>query len=81
MTGPEHYRQAERMLGEFARAVDGETTLTTPEQSLAEAHVHATLALAGAAALNDAGGGLSVHSHDAWRACAGTRAGAGDDAR
>jgi hypothetical protein len=68
VTGPEHYRQAERMLGEFARAIDGQTTLTTPEQSLAQAHVHATLALA-------------VHDHDAWRAVAATRADAGDGAR
>lgn len=53
MTGPEHYREAERLLAESQ-------TITRPheeghceaDRSIAEAQVHATLALAAATALS-----------------------------
>lgn len=49
LTGPEHYRQAERYL-EFVSEVDGYDTAESRE-ILAAAQVHATLALAAATAL------------------------------
>lgn len=52
MTGPEHYREAERLLAE---AFDDSETASAKE-ILAEAQVHATLALAAATALNVASG-------------------------
>ena len=51
MTGPEHYREAERLLGDASRA-DGIIVMPNP-QALAAAQVHATLALAAATAVND----------------------------
>ena len=45
MTGPEHYREAEQSLAALSRG------LAEPEHLLAEAQVHATLALAAATAL------------------------------
>jgi hypothetical protein len=46
MTGPEHYKQAEQLLGDIARA-DGIIVIANPH-ALAAAQVHATLALAAA---------------------------------
>jgi hypothetical protein len=49
MTGPEHYREAERLLGEtFQNVPNGDPAEPV---ILAEAQVHATLALAAATAL------------------------------
>lgn len=45
MTGPEHYQQAERLLRDEYRT----------DRSIAEAQVHATLALAAATALTPGG--------------------------
>jgi hypothetical protein len=60
MTGPEHYREAERLLAETER---------TPEDSVrsvatvaAQAQVHATLALAAATAM----AGEHAHPYSAW---------------
>jgi hypothetical protein len=50
MNGPEHYKEAERLVGRFAHA---------------EAQVHATLALA-AATIDAAFGELDVTAHEAW---------------
>ncbi|MET7949245.1 hypothetical protein [Micromonospora sp. NPDC005324] len=50
MTGPEHYREAEKLLGQ----ADGHQRATPEELSLfAEAQVHATLALAATTAASD----------------------------
>ena len=54
MTGPEHYREAERLLLVADRDVSENWAVTTGEQKadvLATAQVHATLALAAATAL------------------------------
>jgi len=67
-TGPEHYRNAEQLLAQTEspswHAEDSPATL-------AEAQVHATLALAAATGLNDYDGGMSVTTYRAWRAVAG----------
>jgi hypothetical protein len=49
MTGPEHYREAEKLLTCVADLPHGDSRAT---DSIAEAHVHATLALAAATALS-----------------------------
>jgi hypothetical protein len=70
MTGPEHYREAERLLAESQ-------TIHRPndeghceaDRTIAEAQVHATLALAAATALNDNAtdaGGLPLEDFTAW---------------
>ncbi|MET8475386.1 hypothetical protein ABZY90_19780 [Streptomyces sp. NPDC006422] len=52
MTGPEHYREAEKLLG-YAAARDAEQRGDAEDMSfLAEAQVHADLAKAAATALN-----------------------------
>jgi len=84
MTGPEHYREAERLLDARARnrrnrpsfapapGSPGRTAQTAPagEGVMAEAQVHATLALAAATALASDAPDLR-----AWREAAGTPAG------
>jgi hypothetical protein len=60
-TGPEHYREAERELDAFGlvsadlKGLDL-LAVTKMHAAMARAQVHATLALAAATALNDAGG-------------------------
>jgi hypothetical protein len=57
MTGPEHYTEAERLIrGPYANDTDA-------ADSLAEAQVHATLALAAATA---SAGGMSGTAAQAW---------------
>ncbi|MFJ3601842.1 hypothetical protein ACIPVA_03505 [Streptomyces anulatus] len=58
MTGPEHYREAERLLKDECR--------TAP--SIADAQVHATLALAAATALPP---GVNSPARTAWASAAG----------
>lgn len=53
MTGPEHYREAERLLKDEYRTA----------QSIADAQVHATLALAAATALPP---GVNSPARTAW---------------
>lgn len=67
MTGPEHYREAERLLRDQYRT----------ERSVTEAQAHATLALAAATALNDHGteidgGGMPLDDLNEWRKTVGT---------
>ena len=66
MTGPEHYREAERLL-----AISSSDNPVTA----AEAQVHATLALAAATALNDSGSGdgLPYPDWSAWIELAGVK--------
>jgi hypothetical protein len=81
VTGPEHYREAERLLT-LADGFDVSDAAVT----LAAAHAHATLALAAATALTDAGnaqttgdGGMPAEDYWAWLQAAGQRhAEAGD---
>jgi hypothetical protein len=65
MTGPEHYREAERLLEEYGQLLeefgqefevpveDRESTIAYLSAAMARAQVHATLALAAATALAD----------------------------
>ena len=49
MTGPEHYREAERLVGEVVARVDlGGVSADAANYNLAVAQVHATLALVAA---------------------------------
>ena len=63
MTGPQHYEAAERCLS----SVDDDSQMSLA--LLAEAQVHATLALAAATAL--AHPGVGAHNHMEWLATAG----------
>lgn len=72
MTGPGHYREAER-LGSLAQGQD----LIWAMFTMAQAQMHATLALAAATALNDCindsgDGGLPRDDWKAWKDAAGT---------
>lgn len=73
MTGPEHYREAERLMAEIrnTRAHNDETN-PAAALLLAEAQVHATLANAAAIAMSAAGeGGMSYIDFAAWDTVAG----------
>ena len=65
MTGPEHYLEAERLLG--AQSKSNRAGYPDDPRASAKAQVHATLALAAATAL----GGSGLQSA-AWRDAAGT---------
>lgn len=73
MTGPEHFREAERLVQLVDDGKAGSGWHETIAQ--AQAQVHATLALAAATALPHAGE-MPVADHDAWFAAAGSRAAA-----
>jgi hypothetical protein len=68
VTGPEHYVAAEGLL---ARAGSPEASGDQERLAVAAAHVHATLALAAATALNESG--MPFDDHQAWREAAATR--------
>lgn len=70
-TGPEHYREAERLL---ADADPPHEESKWDMALIAAAQVHATLALAAANGLNDADGGMSVRDYNEWRDVAGSKA-------
>jgi Spy/CpxP family protein refolding chaperone len=71
MTGPEHYREGERLLRVAGASEDAPQTCA---QLLAEAQVHATLALVAASAMAAAS---SLPPSDAvgWAGACGTHAG------
>jgi hypothetical protein len=71
MTGPEHYREAERLLTEQEFAFPSGRETRTFEETMAAAQVHATLAAAAAAAL--AALGASGAEGRAWRDITGTK--------
>jgi hypothetical protein len=81
VTGPEHYREAERLAEQAAGWMDAYTGwkagLSTDERlarraaDLAEAQVHASLALAAATGLNAAEGGMPPGDWVSWRDAAG----------
>lgn len=64
MTGPEHYREAERLLAVCAGPQRGSEL---DAACTAAAQVHATLSLAAATAMNDAEGGFEAADWNAWR--------------
>lgn len=72
MTGPEHYREAERLtsVGDLGHVGPGSQPEAT---NIALAQVHATLALAAATASNDAVTGMGPSDHRAWARVAGCR--------
>ncbi|MFE2353418.1 hypothetical protein [Streptomyces parvulus] len=81
MTGPEHYREAERLL-ELASS-SKETTYEgdNPEadRDIAAAQVHATLALAAATAMSSTEqGGMARVDFEAWDRAAGVPMDGGD---
>ncbi|MFE9372306.1 hypothetical protein ACFYM2_21400 [Streptomyces sp. NPDC006711] len=80
MTGPEHYREAERLLAEsqsIARPHDERPC--EADRTIAEAQVHATLALASATALQPSQYGMNRAEPKAWIAACRTKAGERDD--
>ena len=68
MTGPEHYREAERYLGSLRGRERSYETKEGEESIVAEAQVHAILALTAATALASNAPDLR-----AWREVAGTK--------
>ncbi|MGW4040431.1 hypothetical protein ACWEIM_29845 [Streptomyces sp. NPDC004778] len=74
MTGPEHYREAERLITEsYAIIRPNDEGPCEADRSLAEAQVHATLALAAATALIDETPRSDSHSeYRAWSNVAGS---------
>ena len=75
MTGPEHYREADRILTELVRGETGEpgTGGFARGELLAIAQAHATLAAAAAAALNDGSNGMDERDYKAWYEAAGVK--------
>jgi len=75
MTGPEHYRDAERLLTAANRKINDAEWLHPPVRRAelrAEAQVHATLALAAATALvMGDNGNTPLRAYDAWAEVAG----------
>jgi hypothetical protein len=77
MTGPEHYREAERHLSaaSYTHGPGGDPVHpVAAAHYLAMAQVHATLALAAATALNDNAadaGGLPLEDFNEWAEAAG----------
>lgn len=73
MTGPEHFKEAERLLEEFGREFEIESDavpvfIAQVHAGMTRAQVHATLALAAATALGREGEGRTQPSKDraAW---------------
>ncbi|GII84574.1 hypothetical protein Ssi03_25640 [Sphaerisporangium siamense] len=64
MTGPEHYREAEKLLAQY-----GDPEFAAID--LAAAQVHATLALAAATALARVDGDRASVTYNAWHEAAG----------
>ena len=76
MTGPEHYAEAERLLAVADRHTSGVTYGPEWTLTLTAAHVHATLALAAATAVETAG----PDGH-AWADIAATKPGSKPEPR
>jgi hypothetical protein len=72
-TGPEHYQRAEQILAEVRKAQASMASTPRPEtiaQQLAEAQIHATLALAAATALRVPNPEVTFLDDGAWMAVA-----------
>jgi len=95
MTGPEHYREAERLTDQASTWANADTGwkahLSSEERiahrmgDLAEAQVHATLAHAAATAMGapveDDLAGFTIEDRDAWYKAAGEKPRRAGDAR
>lgn len=67
MNGPEHYREAERLLAGAQNVMDvAPIDGLTNRECAVLAQVHATLALAAATALNDGQLGMTGDNSQAW---------------
>lgn len=74
MTGPEHYRQAERLVVQCHHFTYGDGADPVTGAALAaEAQVHATLALVAATALAAPSTRASVRTINAWHDAAGAK--------
>lgn len=78
MTGPDHYREAERLLNMAHRFTYGDGADPTVGAALAaEAQGHATLALAAATAMQapveDSADGMTQSEYQAWYDAAGVQ--------
>lgn len=72
MTGPEHYLEAERLLAiEATIPANNDETNPAAMQTIAEAHIHATLALAAATALTIGHEDDVAETLSAWHKVAG----------
>ncbi|MGA5604053.1 hypothetical protein ACPCUF_23960 [Streptomyces griseoincarnatus] len=83
MTGPEHYREAERLVSSLKTERGALYIEDGNEQVLAAAQVHATLALAAATAMGapvdgEADSGLPPQDAKAWNNAAGVARKGGD---
>lgn len=76
MNGPEHYRQAEKLIDDAHTMQSENGPGCGSEEVLAEAQVHATLALAAATALLGpvASRGYGDRDLNTWREAAGRKA-------
>lgn len=86
MTGPEHYREAERLADRAHHFTYGDGGDPVVGAALAaEAQVHATLALTAAtamqAAVDGSEPGMAPQEFEAWYQAAGVKATKGGDAR
>jgi hypothetical protein len=84
MTGPEHYREAERLLAGTHFQIEGEPFYNHPsERDIAAAQVHATLALAAATATGAAAtayaADINLYDVAAWERAAGSTRPAPDE--
>lgn len=78
MNGPEHYREAERLIAQANKIQHDQGPGCGSDEVLAEAQVHATLALAAATALTpfaNVDNGNPDSDVCAWREAAGTGGG------
>lgn len=68
MNGPEHYREAERLLAEVRKGYETGPTMSYEHEScsLAEAQVHATLAQVAATIDSRGYGAFEIRNNDAW---------------
>jgi hypothetical protein len=79
MTGPEHYREAERLADRAHHFTYGDGGDPVVGAALAaEAQVHATLALAAATAMGGREEGMHRADFEAWDKVAGVPLGGGD---
>ena len=66
-TGPEHYQAAERLINAATSEGGSANDTTIARACIALAQVHATLAQAAAAGLNDSECGKPSDDHQAWK--------------
>lgn len=74
MNGPDHYREAKRLLTESRDILrPNDEGPCEADRMIAEAQVHATLALAAATALATPSTRAAVRTMNAWHDAAGTK--------